>query len=131
MSEYLETFFKFFEKEIIANDFIILKRILFLLRIACTDISAVQNIEVIKPKGGGWEEVIALIYKHKSDFFDNNLKLVLPVLTDWCDFNKKGATTRHAGLLVLSVIQKTETEKTFTWTNCRRKYFESNFQCSQ
>ena len=59
----------FFEKEIIADDFKILKRILFLLRIACTDISATQNIEIIKPKGKGWEEVIALIYKHKTDFF--------------------------------------------------------------
>ncbi|NLN49918.1 MAG: ATP-binding protein [Clostridiales bacterium] len=113
LSDYSEAFFKFFEKEIIANDFKILKRILFLLRIACTDISAIQNIEIVKPKGKGWEEVIALIYKHKSDFFDNNLKLVLPVLTDWCDFNKTGKTTRFAGFLALSVIQKTETEENF------------------
>ena len=113
LSDYSETFFKFFEKEIIADDFKILKRILFLLRIACTDISATQNIEIIKPKGKGWEEVIALIYKHKTDFFDNNLKLVLPVLTDWCVSNKKGVTTRYTGLLALSVIQKTETEENF------------------
>lgn len=113
LSNYSETFFKFFEKEILANDFKILKRILFLLRIACTDISAIQNIEIIKPKGKGWEEVIALIYKYKSDFFDSNLKLVLPVLTDWCYFNKTGETTRYAGLLALSVIQKTEAEENF------------------
>ena len=113
LSEYSEAFFNFFEKEIIANDFKILKRILFLLRIACTDISAIQNIEIIKPKGKGWEEVISLIHKHKSDFFDNNLKLVLPVLTDWCDFNKTGETTKYAGLLALSVIQKNETEENF------------------
>lgn len=113
LSDYSETFFKFFEKEIIADDFKILKRILFLLRIACTDISAIQNIEIIKPKGKGWEEVIALIYKHETDFFDNNLKLVLPVLTDWCAFNKKGVTTRYTGLLALSVIKKTETEENF------------------
>jgi hypothetical protein len=113
LSDYSETFFNFFEKEIIANDFKILKRILFLLRIACTDISAIQSIEIIKPKGKGWEEVITLIYKHKSDFFDSNLKLVLPVLTDWCDFNKTGETTKYAGLLALSVIQKTETEENF------------------
>ena len=68
LSNYSEAFFKFFEKEIIADDFKILKRILFLLRIACTDISALQNIEIIKPKGKGWEEVIAFIYKHKPDF---------------------------------------------------------------
>ncbi len=113
LSDYSEAFFNFFEKEIIANDFKILKRILFLLRIACTDISAIQNIEIIKPKGKGWEEVISLIHKHKSDFFDNNLELVLPVLTDWCDFNKTGETTKYAGLLALSVIQKTETEENF------------------
>ncbi len=113
LSDYSETFFNFFEKEIIANDFKILKRILFLLRIACTDISAIQNIEIIKPKGKGWEEVITIIYKHKADFFDRNLKLVLPVLTDWCDFNKTGETTKYAGLLALSVIQKTETEENF------------------
>lgn len=113
LSDYSETFFNFFEKEIIANDFKILKRILFLLRIACTDISSIQNIEIIKPKGKGWDEVIALIYKHKSYFFDSNLKLVLPVLTDWCDFNKTGKTTKYAGFLALSVIQKTETEENF------------------
>lgn len=113
LSDYSKTFFKFFEKEIIANDFKIFKRILFLLRIACTNISAFENIENIKPKGKGWEEVISLIRKHKSDFFDNNLKLVLPVLTDWCNFNKTGETTKYAGLLALSVIQKTETEENF------------------
>ena len=113
LSNYSEAFFKFFEKEIIADDFKILKRILFLLRIACTDISALQNIEIIKPKGKGWEEVIAFIYKHKPDFFDSNLKLVLPILTDWCNFNKKGETTRYAGILALSVIKKTETEENF------------------
>ncbi|MFA6200282.1 MAG: AVAST type 4 anti-phage nuclease Avs4 [Bacteroidales bacterium] len=111
LSDYSETFFKFFEQEIIADDFKILKRILFLLRIGCSDISSIQNIETIKPKGKGWEEVIALIHKHKSDFFDKNLKLVLPVLTDWCEFSKKGLTTRYAGLLALSIIQKTETEE--------------------
>lgn len=113
LSDYSEAFFKFFEKEIIANDFKILKRILFLLRIACTDISALQNIEIIKPKGKGWEEVIALIYKYKNGFYDSKLKLVLPVLTDWCDFNKTGKTTRYAGLLALSLIQKTESEENF------------------
>lgn len=113
LSDYSETFFKFYETEIVANDFKILKRILFLLRIGCTDVSSVQNIEVIKPKGKGWEEVMALIYKHKSDFFENNIKLVLPVLTDWCLFNKAGNTTRYSGLLTLNIIQNTETKENF------------------
>lgn len=110
LSDYSEAFFNFFEKEIIAIDFKILKRILFLLRIACTDISVTQNIE---PRGKGWEEVIAFIYKYKSEFFDGNLKNILPVLTDWCDFSKTGKTTRYTGLLALSVIKKTEAEENF------------------
>jgi hypothetical protein len=113
LSEYSESFFKFFESDIVADDFKILKRILFLLRIACTDISAFENIDIIKPKGKGWQEVIALIFKYKSEFFDNNLNLVLPLLTEWCNFTKEGTTTRYSGLLALSVIRKTETEKDF------------------
>ncbi|BAY67136.1 hypothetical protein NIES22_72990 (plasmid) [Calothrix brevissima NIES-22] len=113
LSDYSEAFFKFFENEVVANDFKILKRILFLLRIACTDISSTASIDVVKPKGKGWEEVIALIYKHKSNFFDNHLNLALPILSGWCEFTQKGSTTRYSGLLALSVIQKTETEEKF------------------
>ncbi|MCD8433525.1 ATP-binding protein [Tenacibaculum finnmarkense genomovar ulcerans] len=113
LSDYSESFFKFFENEIIAQEFQILKRILFLLRIACTDISAFDSIDIIKPKGKGWQEVIAFIYKYKTEFFDNSLNLVLPLLTDWCNYNKKGETTKYSGLLALSVIQKTETEQNF------------------
>ncbi|MCC2600505.1 ATP-binding protein [Sphingobacterium sp. FBM7-1] len=113
LSDYSGMFFNLFENEIIENDFAILKRILFLLRIACTDISSFESIDVIEPKGKGWEEVISLVYKYKSDFFDSNLNLVLPVLTDWCNFRKSGKSTRNSGLLALSVIQKTETEKGF------------------
>jgi len=113
LSDYSETFFTVFEKKIIANDFKLLKRILFLLRIACTDISAVDSFDIIKPKGKGWEVVIALIYKHKVDFFVNNLNLILPILQDWCNNNKEGETTRNAGLLALSIIKKRETTNDF------------------
>lgn len=117
LSDYSGMFFNLFENEIIENDFAILKRILFLLRIACTDISSFESIDVIEPKGKGWEEVISLVHKHKSVFFDNNLTLVLPVLTYWCRFVKTGTTTRYSGLLALSIIQKTETDDSFYMHN--------------
>ncbi|WP_410005840.1 AVAST type 4 anti-phage nuclease Avs4 [Aequorivita nionensis] len=113
LSEYSKSFFKFFENEIIAKEFQILKRVLFLLRIACTDISAFDSIDIIKPKGKGWQEVIAFIYKYKTEFFDDNLKIVLPLLSDWCNYNKNGETTKYSGLLALSIIQRTETEQNF------------------
>ena len=113
LSDYSETFLKFFENKIVENDFEILKRILFLLKIACTDFSTIQHLEVIKPKGRGWTETIALIYKHQNTFFDDNLELILPILKDWCEFNKKGITTKYAGLLALNIIQKAETKEVF------------------
>lgn len=113
LSDFSQSFFKFFENEIIANDFKILKRILFLLRIACTDISSIESVDIIKPKGKGWEEVIALIYKHKSAIFEGNSKIVFPILQDWCDFTKKGITTRYSGLLALGIIQRTEIDTNF------------------
>lgn len=70
-------------------------------------------MDIIKPKGKGWEDVISFIYKYKVSFWDKNLKLVLPLLTDWCNASKKGETTRFAGLLALSIIQKTESEENF------------------
>lgn len=113
LSEYSETFFKSLEQEIVTDDFKILKRILFLLRIACTDISELENIEITKPKGNGWQHVIALIYKYEPDFFISNLKIVLPILSDWCEFNKEGKTTRYSGLLALSLIESSEAEEKF------------------
>jgi len=113
LSNFSEFFFTLFENEIIADNFKILKRIIFLLRIACTEISSFESVEFIKPKGKGWEGAIALIYKHKLDFFNDNLNIVLPLLTDWCNNYKKGDTTRFSGQLALSIFQKTETEKNF------------------
>lgn len=113
LSDYVSTFFSFSKQELIANNFEILKQILFLLRVACTNILANRNIEIIEPKGKGWEETIAFIYKNKTNFFSDNLKIILPVLSDWCNFNKIGETTKYAGLLALSIIEESEAKKHF------------------
>lgn len=113
LSDYSAEFFKLFTQEILTDDAKILKRILFLLRIACTDISMISNFERITPKGKGWEETISFIYKNKSEFFYRNFKLALPILSTWCEFNDKGNTTRYSGLLASSLIEKSENEERF------------------
>lgn len=113
LSEYSHYFFKFFENSIISEEFKTLKRILFLLRIACTEIAATKKIYSTAPKGKGWEVVIAFIDKYKNTFFENNLPLILPILTDWTKYKKEGETTRISGLLALSIIEKTETIEKF------------------
>ncbi len=113
LSDSSSSFFERFEKDIISDDYKLLKRILFLLRIACVDTSASLGFETITPKGRGWEDVIYLVYRHRKDFLNKNMNHVLPVLADWCNYNKVGRTTRETGLLALSIIQQTETKEHF------------------
>jgi hypothetical protein len=113
LSDYSDYFFNFFETNIISEEFKTLKRILFLLRIACTEIATTKNFHSTAPKGKGWEVVIAFIDKYKNSFFENNLPLILPILTDWTKYKKEGETTRISGLLALSIIEKTETIEKF------------------
>ena len=122
LSDYADVFFIQFEKEITANDFNILNRILFLLQIACKEEDRTlqkllkgtdTDYTFTKPRGRGWEVVIAFIYKHKEIYFENNQKLIVPILTDWVNNNKEGKITRFAGLLALSLIEKAETTKNY------------------
>ena len=106
LSEYSFEFFKLYENELIANEFSILKRIIFLLQVACKDVvSLLQNT---KPKGKGWQAAIEFIYKNQVVFFESNRKKVLPILLDWCQSNPEGTTTRLSGLLAISILKKTE-----------------------
>lgn len=106
LSEYSFEFFKIYENELIADDFSILKRIIFLLQVACKDVvSALQNTS---PKGRGWQATIDFIYKHQFDFFESNRNRVLPILLDWCQSKARGETTRLTGLLAVSILKRTE-----------------------
>lgn len=106
LSDYAVEFYKSFESDIINNEFEVLKRMLFLLQIACKEVSS--GFDETKPKGKGWEATIEFIYTHKVDFFDSNRKLVLPILLNWCQSNQKGETTRLSGLLAISILKETE-----------------------
>ncbi len=106
LSEYSFEFFEIYESELIANEFSILKRIIFLLQVTCKDVESV--LQNTRPKGRGWQATIDFIYKHQVDFFESNRSRVLPILLDWCQSNAKGGTTRLAGLLAISILKKTE-----------------------
>lgn len=111
LSDYSDSFFMSYEKEIEANNNELLLRMLFLLNIACTDISSDNNFDFYKPKGNGWNSVISFIFKKEDVFFQTNLKPILPILNKWCDFNKKGTTTKYAGLMVYDFIKKIEEDE--------------------
>ena len=132
LSDYSKIFFEKFEQQIIADDFKILKRILFLLRIACTDISVQSYVERIKPKGNGWKETITFVYKYRKSFLDTNLKLVLPILKDWTSINKNGTATRLSGLSLLDILKKTESDATFfIGRNIEETFFQVIYNSAQ
>lgn len=109
LSDYSDEFFKFFEAELLADEFFILKRILFLLQVACNDVGGLHYAS--KPKGRGWDSVIAFIDKHKDSFFKNYYKAVLPILLAWSQANHQGTTTRLSGLLALHLLKRAEFEE--------------------
>ena len=90
----------------------LLTKILFLLRIACKDVdqellrtfgaqSSVLSQLFAKPKGSGWNSVIAFVNEHKEELGLMYMHLVLPVLDEWNRYNKNGATTKHAAQIGL------------------------------
>jgi len=116
LSDYSDSFFEVHKNEIIANNYEMLQRMLFLLDIACTEINSTNNID-FKPKGNGWKSIISFIFTNEPKFIYNNLKSVLPVLSKWCNFNKTGITTRYAGLLALNFIKQIEESEIPTYSN--------------
>ncbi|MDD4761336.1 MAG: ATP-binding protein, partial [Bacteroidaceae bacterium] len=118
LSNYSNAFFAQYESEMTDDNFKLLDRTLFLLRIACTKITGTDNFEdteIIKtaPIGNGWNTIILFIYQHKEQYFETHLKLILPILSDWVNANKIGDSTHYAGLLALSLVEKRANTKNF------------------
>jgi tRNA A37 threonylcarbamoyladenosine biosynthesis protein TsaE len=116
LSDYSEVFFTKFNTEIKLNDFFILKRIIFLLRIACkeedTYLSKLLNSDNLtylftKPKGKGWDEAIKHIYDNKESLLAS-LDIIIPLLEDWNNNTKRGNTTRLSTLSALYFYENFE-----------------------
>lgn len=124
LSNYADTFFSCFEEDLITNNFNLLKRAIFLLRIACTEIADLFDYEIYKPKGNGWKCIISLIYKHQEDFFANNFTAVLPILKYWTSNIKEGCVTKECGLLTLFLLNKAENEDVFYLHDKKKDIFD-------
>lgn len=116
LSDYSEEFFTKFTTEIKLNDFFILKRIIFLLGIACkeedTYLSKLLNSDNLtylftKPKGKGWNETIKCIYENKENLLPL-LDIIIPLLQDWNNNTKRGNTTRLSALSALYFYENFE-----------------------
>ena len=115
LSDYSEGLFQGFEKELSGNDQELLKRLAFLLRIACKEVDddyfrqlGAKGPEWVsfkyvftKPKGQGWKELIEYIFGHLDEIGVQNISFVLPAIHDWNSKFREGETTRYASLIAL------------------------------
>ena len=132
LSDYASEFFTEFETFILENEKLILKKICFLLRIACKEVDDMIyklletkeqiNLEYIftKPKGIGWNNLIDLSYCKIETFSHEDLEFLIPVFEDWIGNNKRGSTTRSAALFALRFYKEMQFDD-----ECR---YASNFE---
>ncbi|KJS46398.1 MAG: ATPase family protein associated with various cellular activities (AAA) [Peptococcaceae bacterium BRH_c23] len=119
LSNYSETFFELFEKKLLENNLDLLKRLTFLLRIACKEVDSdffdnlgIKNINLLsikyiftKPKGNGWQNLIKFVYKNLDSIGIENFYFILPIIHDWNNKSKKGETTKISSLIALKYYQ--------------------------
>lgn len=136
LSDYSETFFLMFKGELLAQDCELLKRITFLLRIACkeanTDFSktlgVIKDIKYLftQPKGQGWKSLIKFTHKNINTIGVNNLNFILPVVHDWNSKYKNGPTTRLSSLTALKYYEyHLEQDSYFYDRDLKEKVFQT------
>lgn len=115
LSEHSNHFIDFFQEKLLENNQKLLKRVTFLLRIACKEVDEDflkdigledYNLSFLKyiftrPKGKGWESIIKLLYKYNEEFELEDLNFILPIINEWNSKFKSGETTKLAALIAL------------------------------
>lgn len=119
LSDHSATFFELFKEELLGNDWELLKRLTFLLRLACKEVDydilkqlGVSDLNLLaikyvltKPKGMGWQSAIRFIHDNLDRIGVKNIHFVLPVIHEWNQKIKKGETTRLSSLIALKYYQ--------------------------
>lgn len=130
LSDYSEVFFELFNEKLIEDDLNLLKRLTFLLRIACKEVDNdlfkhlginLNSIGYIftKPKGKGWKSLIKFVYNNLDAIKIENIKFILPIIHDWNSKFKEGETTKQSGLIAL---------KYYKWIIKEDKYLDKDIE---
>ncbi|MDP2638421.1 MAG: AVAST type 4 anti-phage nuclease Avs4 [Candidatus Levybacteria bacterium] len=119
LSAYSDIFFKNLKDSLLENKQELLRKITFLLRVACKQVDedffkqlGIKRIDLLtlkyvltKPKGKGWESIIKFVYKNLSDIGIENIYFILPIIHDWNSKFKTGETTKYSSLIALQYYQ--------------------------
>jgi len=119
LSDHSDYFFEVCKEELLKDTQELLKRLTFLIRIACKEVDAdvFQNLGLkrvnlfhlkyvlTKPKGRGWESLIKFVYENLDQIGISSIYFFLPIIQDWSSKNKEGGTVRYAGLIALQYYE--------------------------
>jgi hypothetical protein len=127
LSDYSEKFFNIFKEELLENNQELLKKLTFLLRLACKEVDdgffkqlGLKNLDLFsleyvltKPKGQGWKSIIKFVFENLDKIGIKNINFVMPIIHDWNSKFKEGKTTKFSGLIALQYYQWTIDEKVY------------------
>ncbi|QRM89528.1 AAA family ATPase [Lacinutrix sp. WUR7] len=126
LSDYSDEFFTQFHELIINDEYSILKKSIFFLRIACKEVDNSlyklfgKELDLkylfTKPKGNGWHSVIDLINKNIENFDISDLSYLTPLLEEWNSNNNKGESTKKASLFALHFYKKLQLSDEYLYT---------------
>lgn len=111
LSPYVANFFDKNEEFLMANDFELFQKLLFILNISGVDYKSVShkagNAPVLIPIGEGWGCAINFIDSHK-EIFQLNSALCLDTLIKWTLKTQEGEITKTAGRTALHMLKESE-----------------------
>lgn len=127
LSDHSRAFFELFREELLSNDQALLRRLTFLLRLACKEVDydifkqlGIADLNLLsmkyiltKPKGSGWQNAICFIHDNLDRIGIKNICYVHPLIHEWNQKVKKGETTRLSSLIALKYYQWTIEEDVY------------------
>lgn len=119
LSENASRFINQLRNDLIRNDFLLLKRLVFLARLACKEINyeTLERIGILpheifsygyvltKPKGSGWHSLIQFAHENLNKIGLENVKFLIPLINEWTENNSEGKTTHLSSLIALKYYQ--------------------------
>ncbi|PWL31747.1 AVAST type 4 anti-phage nuclease Avs4 [uncultured Roseivirga sp.] len=113
-------FFQVYKEALLQEDARLIRRITFLLRVACKQVDE-KNYDLglsigylfTKPKGPGWQEFICFLYNHRDNLSASLIPIIIPTLEEWVKHENKGETTRLVGLLGLHLYELSNNDREF------------------
>lgn len=143
LSEYSGKFFEYFKEDLLKEEAKWLKKISFLLRLACKEIDYdfLKGLPLKKediselytptiPKGKGWEEYIKFLFDNRTIIGTNNIKTFIPLLNEWSEKIRKGNITKYCGLIGLEYYMHSINNKKYLSRDGNSEIYNIILNCS-